>query len=578
MSFSLFGFDGKWMAALLWIQLVVEGVLPYYRGIGALFIGLGILRVGIGWWGDFNEIMDNSEKFGMRGHPRVFMDNFWDVMDDLALIDVKPDKGWFTWSNNREGNKVFRQTCSDHDAILFDTLGRKPMDDIKDSMLFFQFEAYWAKEDEAKDLIKRVWDQCNGMYDALLFICNKMEEVEIVKDILHYFETIFGQKINPSKSIVYFSLNTLRDQSEQLSGILARYGFNRWGFEGLDVNLLRTSFSGIWDGLHGPPDRIIWFHNKSGCYSSKYKYSWLILKKMGFGLRRLFWRTIWKLRVLPKICIFAWRVGHNFLLTNVKIASVIQGFDWVCHMYGTGDETIIHALRDYPKARAVLSSGGLDGRLLDSNFESCIDWLEDATCFGKEEDARLIWEWARTLGADFRIFNLSHIAMNPRPPRSYKWVKPQIDVIKINIDATIHDTVVAIETIARDNDVFVLGGRVVYLDYKMDVQWAEAEALREGFVWVRGNNVARAIFETDYAGLVNWFRFRREDISIFRFQLKNIFNLLDSSIEFEIEWVAGSSNRVADGLCKLAIDKRCTFSFNMEYSSDIQRLVLIDAY
>ncbi|MFQ6650066.1 hypothetical protein Gotur_022611 [Gossypium turneri] len=74
--------------------------------------------------------------------------------------------------------------------------------------------------------------------------------------------------------------------------------------------------------------------------------------------------------------------------------------------------------------------------------------------------------------------------MNPRPPRSYKWVKPQIDVIKINIDATIHDTVVAIETIARDNDVFVLGGRVVYLDYKMDVQWAEAEALREGFVWI----------------------------------------------------------------------------------------------
>ncbi|MBA0879243.1 hypothetical protein Goshw_018008 [Gossypium schwendimanii] len=167
--------------------------------------------------------------------------------------------------------------------------------------------------------------------------------------------------------------------------------------------------------------------------------------------------------------------------------------------------------------------------------------------------------------------------MNPRPPRFYRWVKPQIDVIKINIDATIHDTEVGIETIALDSDGFVLGGREVYLDYKMDVQWAEAEALREGFVWARDNNVARAIFENDCAGLVNWFRFRREDISIFRFRLKNIFNLLDSSIEFEIEWVARSSNRVADGLCKLAIDKSCTFSFNLEYSSDIHRLVLIDA-
>ncbi|KAA3480963.1 reverse transcriptase [Gossypium australe] len=55
--------------------------------------------------------------------------------------------------------------------------------------------------------------------DDLLFFCNKMEEVEIVRDTLHYFKTIFGQNINPSKSIVYFGPNTLRDQREQLSGI-----------------------------------------------------------------------------------------------------------------------------------------------------------------------------------------------------------------------------------------------------------------------------------------------------------------------------------------------------------------------
>ncbi|KAK5794373.1 hypothetical protein PVK06_035596 [Gossypium arboreum] len=33
---------------------------------------------------------------------------------------------------------------------------------MKNPTLSFQFEACWAKEDEAKDLIKRVWDQCNG--------------------------------------------------------------------------------------------------------------------------------------------------------------------------------------------------------------------------------------------------------------------------------------------------------------------------------------------------------------------------------------------------------------------------------
>ncbi|MBA0780303.1 hypothetical protein Gotri_004421 [Gossypium trilobum] len=153
----------------------------------------------------------------------------------------------------------------------------------------------------------------------------------------------------------------------------------------------------------------------------------------------------------------------------------------------------------------------------------------------KEEDARLIWERARTLGDDFRIFNLSHIEMKPRPPRSQRWVKPPIDVIKINVDAGIHDTVVGIGIFVRDSDGFVLGGRTVYLDYKMDVQWAEAKALREGIVWASNNNVERAIFETDCAGLVNRFKFHREDISIFGFRLKNIFNLLDSSIKFVID-------------------------------------------
>ncbi|MBA0872306.1 hypothetical protein Goshw_010993 [Gossypium schwendimanii] len=267
------------------------------------------------------------------------------------------------------------------------------------------------------------------------------------------------------------------------------------------------------------------------------------------------------------------------------------------------DETIIHAFRDRPKACAVLSFGGLDGHLLDPAFERCIDWLEDASRLldlkafenfitvlcnicsslnnalfqGKEEDTRLIWEREQTLGDDFRIFNLSHVAMNPRPRRSHKWVKPPIDVIRINVDATIHDIVVGIRIITSDSDGFVLGGLVVYLDYKLDIQWAEVEALREGIVWARNNNVARAIFETDYAVLVNRFKFCIEDISIYGFRLKNIFDLLDSSSKSMVEWVACSSNRVVDGLCKLAIDECCTFSFNMEYSSDIHGLVVADA-
>ncbi|MBA0628608.1 hypothetical protein Godav_023312, partial [Gossypium davidsonii] len=166
---------------------------------------------------------------------------------------------------------------------------------------------------------------------------------------------------------------------------------------------------------------------------------------------------------------------------------------------------------------------------------------------------------------------------NPRPPRSHRWTKLLNEAIKINADATVFDSVVGIGIITRDHDGFVLGGRVIFLDDKMDIEWVEAEALRESIMWASNNNVTRAVFEIDFASLVNRFKSRWEDISIFGFQLKEIFGLLESFIDVNIEWVAHSSNRVVDSLCKLTINKRCTFPFNMEYPSDIYGPILADA-
>ncbi|KAH1046804.1 hypothetical protein J1N35_037588 [Gossypium stocksii] len=37
------------------------------------------------------------------------MEDFCSVLDDLSLVDIKPDKGWFTWSNNREEPGLVRE-------------------------------------------------------------------------------------------------------------------------------------------------------------------------------------------------------------------------------------------------------------------------------------------------------------------------------------------------------------------------------------------------------------------------------------------------------------------------------------
>ncbi|KAL1144490.1 hypothetical protein V6Z11_A11G235600 [Gossypium hirsutum] len=148
-----------------------------------------------------------------------------------------------------------------------------------------------------------------------------------------------------------------------------------------------------------------------------------------------------------------------------------------------GEEYTIHTLRNCPKARAILSFGGLDSRLLDNEYNI---WNNhnNAIFRGKEKDAQIVWEWARSLGNDFRIFNLMNTPLIPKTPRLQKWNKPHCAFVKINVDEAINDNSVGLRVIARDYDG----------ETRMTVEWAEVEALREGIMWAHNKNIMRAIF------------------------------------------------------------------------------------
>lgn len=66
------------------------------------------------------------------------------------------------------------------------------------------------------------------------------------------------------------------------------------------------------------------------------------------------------MHILPKIRLFAWRIGHDILPTNTKIAAVNPRHEKLCPRCKTEEETLIQALKNCPKARAVLMSGGID--------------------------------------------------------------------------------------------------------------------------------------------------------------------------------------------------------------------------
>ncbi|PPS12808.1 hypothetical protein GOBAR_AA07832 [Gossypium barbadense] len=143
--------------------------------------------------GDFNAMLNDAEKEGGRRIVRAHINEFRDFLDDLALVDIKPDRGWFTWVNNRNGDRlikerldrfimtvpamenypfisssVVRRIQSDHDVILFDLYRRQPMSYPNDNKIWFRFEECWAKDNESKRIIQNAWNTEEGNYNYKL--------------------------------------------------------------------------------------------------------------------------------------------------------------------------------------------------------------------------------------------------------------------------------------------------------------------------------------------------------------------------------------------------------------------------
>ncbi|MBA0716064.1 hypothetical protein Golax_014930 [Gossypium laxum] len=244
----------------------------------------------------------------------------------------------------------------------------------------------------------------------------------------------------------------------------ARFGFDRWGLEGLDGNSLKAHFNGNRDGLVElfcftiSPDATIQNQVTRGLCL----ISWVMACIVSFGT--LFGSSVFSLRST---------FSHRGLVMIYfqPMSKLLQFFmDLVEGAFGV--------LRDWLKTYAVLSLGGLDGRLLGNDYVRCIDWLEDVTCLldlkayenlitilwnvwnsrnnamfrGKEEDTRIVWERAISLGDDFRIFDLINAPLIPKTLSPQKRNKSPSYFFKINVDAAIVDDSVGLGVIAWDYD------------------------------------------------------------------------------------------------------------------------------
>ncbi|TYH05864.1 hypothetical protein ES288_A08G113700v1 [Gossypium darwinii] len=85
----------------------------------------------------------------------TLMDEFCDILEELNLTDVKTCNGWFTWTNNRDGNRLQAQRGEDNNRV------------------WFRYDTCWAKEQEFKDIITSIWYKEDR---------NMLEKIELTRD------------------------------------------------------------------------------------------------------------------------------------------------------------------------------------------------------------------------------------------------------------------------------------------------------------------------------------------------------------------------------------------------------------
>ncbi|MBA0786227.1 hypothetical protein Gotri_028235 [Gossypium trilobum] len=264
---------------------------------------------------------------------------------------------------------------------------------------------------------------------------------------------------------------------------------------------------------------------------------------------------------------------------------------------------VARSCQNCPTYRAILSICGQDNSTISKEYECYIDWLEDMmrvldkkampdfmttlwnswnnrnnfTFRGKEDEAQVIWDKARTLSQEFRICNLINDPLLSTNPTVKRWEKPPKGFVKINFNASVCNNRFGYGVIVRDEDGFVLScGR----DFKevSSVEEAECNAFEESIKLACKLNINNdVIFDTDNCCLVNKVKYQRTYITIIGTRIKECTKAFVKFKSADLVWKNQSCNLVADLICYKICTEAYTCFFEMDYPLDIHDAVMCDA-
>ncbi|XP_060969711.1 uncharacterized protein LOC115713599 [Cannabis sativa] len=184
-----------------------------------------------------------------------------------------------------------------------------------------------------------------------------------------------------------------------------------------------------------------WSWESSSHFSVKSIYKFIELSRE-LGAQdddSVFWNTLWKLSVPPKVKDLLWRAATNCLPTESRLRSKHVPIDTICPVCKVTDEIIYHCLVDCSFSKACWQQLAASVNL--TAVGSFANWFATVLQQADKEKRRLIAMtsqallayWTQTLDSKFNPTDAFLTVVDG----AETWAKPAENTLKINVDAAI---------------------------------------------------------------------------------------------------------------------------------------------
>lgn len=129
------------------------------------------------------------------------------------------------------------------------------------------------------------------------------------------------------------------------------------------------------DRVTGASDRMSWSESSDGMFTVRSAYQMLTRDEEERPNMEKFFTRVWRLLVPERVRVFLWLATHQVLMTNVERRKRHLSDSGLCQVCKSGEETILHILRDCPAMEGIWRRLVPRGRLQSFFAKSLLEWL-----------------------------------------------------------------------------------------------------------------------------------------------------------------------------------------------------------